>query len=65
MRAPELIVVKEITSGDVACKVASGTIARRINKRKADTPILVQRWVEEKSRMGVHANCCASLQEPR
>ena len=36
--------------------MASGTIARRINQRKADTPILVQRWVEEKSRVGVHAN---------
>ena len=34
----------------------SGTIACRINQRKADTPILVHRWVEEKSKVGVHEN---------
>ena len=31
-------------------------IARRINQRKEDTPILVQRWVVKETWVGVHAN---------
>ena len=36
--------------------MASGTIAYRINQRKEDMPILVQRWVVEETWVGVHAN---------
>ena len=50
------LIYQKIASSDVARKVASGTIACWINQGKADTPILMQRWVVEKTRVGVHAN---------
>ena len=40
---------QEISGSDIARKVAIGTIACRINKREADTPILMRRWVVVKT----------------
>ena len=42
-------------------KVARRTIARRINKREANTPILVQRWVVVKTCEGLNENLVVVL----
>ena len=46
----------QIASSDIASKMASNTIKLRVNERKTDTPVVVQRWVITETWVVLHLN---------
>ena len=46
----------QIASSDIASKMASNTIRLRVNERKTDTTVVVQRWVVIESWVMLHLN---------